>query len=221
MNKLEIKAGSVYGKLTVIGEGEKLIIPCGQVNRTIKCKCECGKIKDIRLLHLKRKRIISCGCSVLTKNGEGNTKLCKVWRQIKARCLESYSENHLYFKKGIAVCYEWNIDYNSFKKWSLENGYKEGLQIDREDNSKGYFPENCRWVTPELNVNNRDCTIIVNYKEKKHSLKLLLKSLGKSESYYTILARIKRGVEHNIAIDKPIRIGNYCKTNFKSKTCRN
>ncbi len=39
-------------------------------------------------------------------------------------------------------------------KWAEKNGFKKGLQIDRIDNNKGYFPENCRFVSRGVNMRN-------------------------------------------------------------------
>ena len=35
-----------------------------------------------------------------------------------------------------------------------------GYQIDRIDNTKGYSKENCRWVDPKTNMNNRSISRI-------------------------------------------------------------
>ena len=40
----------------------------------------------------------------------------------------------------------------------MNNGYADNLQIDRIDNNKGYYPENCSFVPPTENQNNRRCT---------------------------------------------------------------
>lgn len=208
--------GFKIGKLEVISIAESYVLPSGQKNKAFICKCECGKEKKIRWSHLKRGKIKSCGCLLNIRNGIGNGELCKLWRGIRYRTSENYKQSHLYFKKGIRVCDEWLINFDVFFDWCKNNGYKKGLQLDRIDNSKGYYPENCRFTTSKINCNNRDNTIFVIYKEKKVSLKLILNELGKDKEYHSILARIKRGMEHNKAIDTPIRIGNYSKTNFKN-----
>jgi hypothetical protein len=58
---------------------------------------------------------------------------------------------NLYGGKGVKLCDEWN-DYPTFKAWALANGYADNLSIDRIDPSKGYCPENCRWLTPSENT---------------------------------------------------------------------
>ncbi len=48
--------------------------------------------------------------------------------------------------KKIAVCDEWTGNVTEFISWANKNGYKKGLELDRTDNSKGYSPDNCRFV---------------------------------------------------------------------------
>ena len=38
-----------------------------------------------------------------------------------------------YGGRGIKVCEEWH-NYETFRKWALENGYKHPLKLDRIDN---------------------------------------------------------------------------------------
>jgi hypothetical protein len=216
MSRLELKTGERFGKLIVLGEGITVRRPSGQTNRTIKCKCDCGTEKDILLLHLIRNRTKSCGCINKTKKGKSNTVYGILLNSMRTRCKENYFERHLYFDKDIKVCDEWLNDIDTFISFCKKNGYEKGLQIDRIDNSKGYSPDNCRFVTPKQNVNNRDNTVYVYYKNEKISLRILLERLNLLHNFAPIYARIKRGVEHNKAIDTPIRIGNYSKTNFKN-----
>ena len=200
--RLNIKKGKVYGRLTVLGEGKKVIQPSKQKVRTIKCKCKCGTVKDIRLAHLVRGHTKSCGCIIKTKNGKSKTKIGRLLNGMKSRCSINHSESHLYYEKGITVCDEWLNDIDKFEKWCNENGYKEGLQIDRIDGDQGYFPLNCRFVTSKVNCNNRHNTMYVIYKGKKESLQLLLHRLNYPNKYYTVRMRIIRGWNIYDAIHK-------------------
>lgn len=82
-------------------------------------------------------------------------KLYMVWITMKNRCENPNRAKYKdYGARGIKVCDEWH-NAEAFCKWALENGYKEGLQIDRIDNNGNYEPSNCRWVTPKENSRNR------------------------------------------------------------------
>lgn len=50
-----------------------------------------------------------------------------------------------------------------YLEWSLKNGYKEGLSLDRIDNSKGYSPENCRWIPLKEQNSNKTNNRILTY----------------------------------------------------------
>jgi len=200
--RLEIKEGARFGKLTIISEGETLRIPSGQTNRTLKCLCDCGNIKDIRISHLTRNKTISCGCVKKTMNGKSQTYIGKLYRSIKWRCNKNYTEKHLYFEKGITVCDEWLEDFEVFEKWCLSNGYDNKLQIDRVNGNKGYKPSNCRFVTSKVNCNNRYNTFFVEYENEKIPLKMLLLRLNYPNKYDTVLSRIKRGWQIDLALFK-------------------
>lgn len=101
------------------------------------------------------------------KHGMTKTKIHEVWKEMKRRCKNN--SNPSYKRKKIKVCKEWELSKN-FIDWALSNGYKEGLQIDRIDNNKGYYPENCRFVTPKENANNRENTIYLTFKGETKNL---------------------------------------------------
>ena len=131
------------------------------------CECTCGNTCEIISGHLTSGNTRSCGClnseqlsKRFLKHGDclesdKVTKLYHVWQGMKARCLNPKNKSfHRYGGRGITICLEWENDYNSFKKWALDNGYVEGLQVDRIENDSGYSPDNCRWITQMKNCEN-------------------------------------------------------------------
>jgi hypothetical protein len=82
-------------------------------------------------------------------------KLYNIWVSMKQRCYNPNDRNFFrYGGRGITVCDEWREDYIAFKTWCLQNGYKQGLDLDRRDNDDGYSPANCRFVTHRQNLAN-------------------------------------------------------------------
>ena len=157
--------GRVIGRLLVIEECGR--DAHGQV--LWRCRCECGNEVIVRGSSLRNEDTTSCGCyrrdragEVHTTHGMHKTRLHSVWTNMLQRtgAVKGADEKkkRRYQDRGITVCDEWLV-FENFRDWALSHGYKEGLQIDRVDNDKGYCPENCRWVTPKENVNNRRNTI--------------------------------------------------------------
>ena len=169
--------GMKFGKLTVLTETNKRsksgCIYC-------MCQCDCGKKVEIIKNSLLNGNTKSCGCLIKErlkkdkihyKHGGTHTKLYNIWWKIIARC---YNENDVAYKnyggRGIKMCEQWKNDYGTFYHWANQNGYKEGLTIDRIDNNKGYEPNNCRWATMKEQSNNRRSNIKVRYNGEECTL---------------------------------------------------
>ena len=140
--------GKKFGKLTVTDEYES-----GRNGTYWKCICDCGREIFVYRGKLTTGHTKSCGCKTRTLNGLSKHPLYKTWWSMKERC---YSENHPsyhnYGGRGIEICDEWLEDYLSFYDWSTNNGYEEGLSIDRINNEGNYEPGNCQWITISENT---------------------------------------------------------------------
>ena len=88
-------------------------------------------------------------------HGMSRTPLYRVWIDMKSRVYNKNNKRYNnYGGRGISICKEWNQSAKKFMEWALDNGYKKGLVIDREDNDDGYYPYNCRFVTPMESSHN-------------------------------------------------------------------
>lgn len=155
VNKL---IGNKYGRWTIIRLSSKN--KYGAIR--VLCLCDCGTEKQVVVNSLLYGSSRSCGCLHNELLSAGNTthsltndKLYIVYHGIKGRC---YNKKHrsfnIYGGRGIVICDEWLSDFQKFYDWSIANGYVDGLQVDRIDNDKGYFPDNCRFVTASNNCQN-------------------------------------------------------------------
>lgn len=130
------------------------------------CVCECGKFKEVNGKDLRKGNTKSCGClkhDVLSNfhkrritHGKSNTRLYRIWKAMIQRCYKKYCTNYKYYGgRGVRVCNEWLNDNTMFFDWAINNGYKEGLTIDRIDVNGNYGPSNCRWITTKQQNRNK------------------------------------------------------------------
>jgi len=76
------------------------------------------------------------------------------WRMMRTRCLnKNFPRYNDYGGRGIWICNEWE----EFTEFLREMGERpEDTTLDRIDNNKGYFKENCKWFTVKTqNLNKR------------------------------------------------------------------
>lgn len=186
---MAVNIGEKYGKWLVIGEGTD--------SKHRRCKCDCGEIKDVRADHLTDGRSRSCGCSKkekhpwIYKGRPGRRRLNGIYGNMLRRCYDEKSENYpRYGGRGITVCEEWRNSFDAFADWAYSNGYSKDLSIDRIDNSKGYSPENCRWVTMQEQQNNKTTNIFFEIDgERKTAKQTALMADVKPSKIYQMLRR--------------------------------
>ena len=93
-------------------------------------------------------------------HGRHDTKLYQVWASMKQK---SNNSNNPHFKsfggKGIKICKEWN-EFFQFQKWAEQNGYREGLLLDRKDLKGDFTPSNCIFTVRNEHSNVKQSPII-------------------------------------------------------------
>lgn len=100
-----------------------------------------------------------------------NLQIYNIWKGMISRCENpQISSFKNYGQRGITVCSEWH-DFQLFYQWAIDNGYKEGLSIERIDVNKGYYKDNCTWIKPEEQAKNKRNNIRVFYNGKEMILK--------------------------------------------------
>lgn len=86
-------------------------------------------------------------------HGKKGTRAYAAWQRMKSRCdnpnLPNYED---YGGRGLSYDTAW-VRFEAFHK---DMGKcPKGLSLDRIDNDKGYYKENCRWATRTQQNNNQ------------------------------------------------------------------
>lgn len=162
--KHDIQAGSVFGRLTVIGP----VISQARIPR-MACTCACGRRITVRRGALTSGNTRSCGClrrevtraSRLTHGGSG-TPEHRAWKEMRSRCSNPRRQFFgRYGGRGITVCDRWT---DSFEAFVADMGPRPSPahSLDRIDVNGNYEPGNCRWATALEQVYNRSVTVAVD-----------------------------------------------------------
>ncbi len=187
-----------FGRLTAIKTRGKTTY--GQTQW--ECKCDCGNTVLVGIGNLRSGHTKSCGCLSKekssevgkrnTKHGESFGRIYGIYRNILNRCLVTTSKDYpKYGGRGITVCEEWKNSYEAFRDWSLANGYRDNLSIDRIDNDGPYAPWNCRWTTAKVQQNNTRLNRVIEHDGKTLTLSQWSETTG--INYFTLWSRLDNG----------------------------
>ena len=78
-----------------------------------------------------------------------------IWRAMIRRCHDPRSGAYPHYgARGVEVCHRWRSDFRLFLH-DVGPRPSKRHQLDRIDGSRGYEPENCRWLHVRENANNK------------------------------------------------------------------
>ena len=165
--------GTKFYMLTIISSEVTVI---GR-RRYFDVRCDCGNIKKVPKASLVHGTTKSCGCAKgllvadsLRTHGASKSKLYGSWRDMLRRCQDMSDKAYpSYGGRGITVCDRWLV----FENFELDMGNPPtaDLSIDRVDNSKGYYKENCRWATRTQQANNKRNSVRFDFRGENLTIK--------------------------------------------------
>lgn len=159
MGALDDITGKTFGQLTVIERA-----PNKNGRAWWYANCSCGVRAKVAGKALRAGSTQSCGCRARVLLSARNHKhgnaargrrspTYEVWNSMWKRCSNpKHKDYKSYGGRGILVCEEWM----RFENFLADMGERPpGLTLDRENVNGNYEKDNCRWVTWDIQVNNK------------------------------------------------------------------
>lgn len=212
-------SGLRFGRLSVIEYSHTSIGTCRHSNWV--CLCDCGQTCVVGKGNLSSGHTQSCGCLAIERAVDANithgygrrgvkkSRLYRTWSSMIQRCRNNKSPVFAsYGGRGIAVCPRWS-SFELFRD-DMEEEYRghsrlfteKNTTLERKDNNKGYFKENCCWTTREGQASNRRSNHLITCKGKTQTLSKWSREVGVSVS--TLRNRIGSGWDIDKALETPI-----------------
>ena len=200
-------SGRVFTRLRVI---ERYSEGASQLSHVWICLCDpdyggCGKVTKVHISNLKGGNTKSCGClhkEAVTKHGFRHLSEYSIWLNMLARC---YNPKHPHYDnyggRGITMSDEWRESFETFYRDMGPRPSPE-YSIDRKDNDKGYFKDNCRWATNLEQQNNKRCNLVYEFDGEKKTLSEWCRELR--VDYFLVYYYLQTSLPFEDALDKVI-----------------
>lgn len=193
--------GKKFGEWTVIEKAEKAT----SGNYKWLCRCSCGNLKKVDGNSLRGGRSTKCVSCVepYSKTKYSGKPIQVILKGMKQRC---YYKKHNKYKdyggRGIGIHQEWIDNPVSFYDWAYDNGYKEGLSIERIDNNGNYEPSNCTFIEVNEQQQNKRKNNWITINGKTKILADWCKQFNINRN--TVSSRVKRGMGYEEALTRSV-----------------
>jgi hypothetical protein len=204
-----------FAHLTIIRDlGMRPYGTKGLFKHWVRCECDCGKLVDVDLNHLRTGATKSCGHLHRT-HGQSRTRLYQIWLHMWRRCYDPDSVGYEnYGARGIKVFARWR-SFHAFQRWALTSGYDEDaidLTIERLDVNDDYSPENCTWIPRSRQGRNKRNNHCVTAWGETKPLQDWVEDERCRVERGTLWSRLKRGSDPESAISEPAAVQGAQKT---------
>lgn len=158
------------------------------------CRCDCGNIKLEQPVMWRTGRVKSCGCERINLLSDANRKDDEVKTHLYNVWLRRHRED---------MWFDGWREFEDFKQWSSDNGYKPGKRLYRLDSEKGFSPTNAIWLNrEELKGTKR------KHKTERFPVNGEMLSVLEACNKYNLLSatvryRMKRGMSLEEAVNTP------------------
>lgn len=175
---------------------EKRRVTATQALKVVLAKCcHCGAEREmllqnaVRANQTRRKHCPTCMAD--NYHRMTNTRFWSIWRGMKARATDPNSPDYArYGASGRGISKDW-LEFRNFQR-DMFPTYRDGLTIEREDNSLGYSKENCRWATNMEQQSNKTNNRVLVYQGREMHLAAFCREVGVNR--INVVARLNRGM---------------------------
>lgn len=176
------------------------------------CRCTCGVLRSVTMSNVIRGVTKSCGCLKRERDATDKSLRRKhpneygSFISMRRRCWNKHHEAyHRYGGVGIVICPRW-CGRGAFARFLADMGCRpSGYTLERNDNTKWYGPDNCRWATRLEQTLNRSTTKWITFHGVTQCLTWWARASGMCKK--TLVKRLRvEPVDQVLAVTIPVLV---------------